>query len=91
MKLKRAPELNKNVADLAGTSRGAYYVVDTPFHVVFESNGGWFVWENHDSDQSAWLIRHGFDDLIGGIRNFPTRARAQALDALEMALEVDPL
>jgi len=84
VKLRRAPELNAHIGELKGTSQGSYRVVGTPFHVVREYSTGWFIWENHSNKHDKWMRRHDLIDI-----EFSTRA--QALDALQMALEGDPL
>ncbi len=84
MKLKRAVEINDNMVGLEGTSKGAYYVVDTPFIVLQDSLGHWFLYEKTTSGHPEWTKRNGLEG-----EKFPTRA--QALDSLAMALEVDPL
>lgn len=84
MKLKRAAELNKGIDELEGSSQGVYLVVGTAFHVIYDIDVGWFICEHYTNHHHRWLFRHDFNRL-----EFPTRA--QALDALEMAMEIDPL
>ena len=68
MKLKRAVELNMHMDDLAGTSRGVYHVVDTPFIVVQDRLGNWFFCEKSNLHHQ-WMERYGL-----GEADFSTRA-----------------
>ena len=93
MKLQRAEHVNKHVEGLEGTSRGAYRVVGTPFLVLKDKQQGYwfvlFIFSKELRAHSAWLKRHGLNRIALRSHSFPTRARA--LDALQMALEEDPL
>jgi len=75
VKLKRAPHINQHSARRS-TSQGAYLVVGTPF-LVLKQYERWFVEGNGELKYHQWMVL------------FPTRVRA--LDALQMALEGDPL
>ncbi len=92
MKLKRAPYVNRFTNGRKNTSEGAYEVVGTCF-VVFKDRDNskyWFIQQNSTGDIAlcqAWLKRHGLS--CHAPLTFTTRA--QVLDALEMALEEDPL
>ena len=90
MKLKRAPHLNAHVKGQQGTSRGAYHVLDTPFLVLrLKKAGCWFILSEELRVYDAWVNTHGLSLFQAKDNRFPTRA--QALDALQMALEADPL
>jgi len=85
MKLQRAPMMNSHSTERKGTSQGAYRVVDTPF-LVLKDPGGWFIFSTIARElrtHDAWMEHNG----LGG--RFPTRA--QALDALQMALAENPI
>ena len=87
MKLKRAPHLNEYSDGLKGTSRGAYRVKGTPFLVLKEYNQGGY-WSILPGELHVplreWMKRQGLWET-----EFSTRA--QALDALQMALAEDPI
>jgi len=87
--------MNKYTDELKGTSRGVYLVVGAPFFVIRSTQGNcwWFISSVVASQEfhvyEAWLDRHGLNRFPLKKGRFTTRARA--LDALEMALEAEPL